>query len=119
MLAKSRLNANLLRISAVLLVEISSLHRVKHVTLNFYIDKEKILSEILDPLSFWREFYSSFQYRIEETSYYSLLKSVNQRADRRKKKMCEIFDDICNILDTFPIIYIPYSNIIIIKGYSH
>lgn len=44
MLAKSRLNANLLRISAVLLVEISSLHRVKHVTLNFYTDKEKRLS---------------------------------------------------------------------------
>lgn len=42
MLAKSRLDANLLRISAVLLVEIISLHGVKRVTVNFYIDIEEI-----------------------------------------------------------------------------
>lgn len=42
MLAKSRLDANLLRISAVLLVEIISLHGVKRVTMNFYIDIEEI-----------------------------------------------------------------------------
>jgi len=62
-------------------------------------EKEKELNEILDPLSFWDKFYSEFQYKIENTTYYSLLESVDSRPDRRKEKMCEILDDIFNNLE--------------------
>lgn len=64
--------------------------------------KEEILNGIIDPLyplSFWKEFHSCFQYKIEEANYYSLLKSVNQRADRRKEKMRKILDNIFNTLE--------------------
>ncbi|WP_413854005.1 hypothetical protein [Candidatus Ruminimicrobium bovinum] len=61
--------------------------------------KEEILNEIIDPLSFWRNFYSEFRYKIENTTYYSLLEYVDSRADRRKKKIYEILDDIFNTLE--------------------
>ncbi len=64
-----------------------------------YTSKEEILNGIIDPLFFWKEFDSYFQYKIEKTSYYSLLKTVNQRADRRKEKMRKILDNIFNSLE--------------------
>lgn len=64
-----------------------------------YTSKEEILNGIIDPLYFWKEFYSCFQYKIEKTNYYSLLKSVDKRADRRKEKMRKILDNIFNSLE--------------------